>query len=105
MHVRLADDDRAGGFQRRDRLRIARRHTIDECLERRGRPHARRVVEILDGDRYTMQRPATPARHDLSVCLLRLRPRLLSQDRDERVQPRVQIVDSRQACLDRIHSS
>jgi hypothetical protein len=60
--------------------------------------------EILDRNRDAVQRPAIAARADLGVRLSRLPQRQLGSHRDERVQLRVEAIDSTEHELGQLDS-
>ena len=100
VHVHLAQDDRAGVLQSHDADGVHSRDAILEPFERSGRRDAGGIVEVLDADGDAVEGTAPSSALDLLVRLAGLIERLIRPDRGERVQPRVQGLDSLQAALD-----
>ena len=93
VEVGLADDHRPRIARPDDHVRVARGDVaFADAGGRRGR-RARHVEEILDRDRDAVQRSAVAARRQLAIEIRRLPRRGVAHDQDERVQPRVVLVD------------
>ena len=104
VHVRLADDDGACGLQCRDRLGVPRRNPIGELLKRGGRPNAGRVVEVFHGNGNPVQRTAPLSGVAFRLSRSRLFARGVGQHGDERIQPRIQCLDAREAFVHEFNS-
>ena len=97
--VRLAQQDPAGAEQPRDDRRVAVRDAVAPADRARGRDDARRVERVLDRERDPVERAARrcPGR------ARRRRPRPLAGvggEPDDRVDPRVDLVDAGEAGVD-----
>ena len=103
MHVRLANQDRTGSPERRNGRRVLAGRALLEPLESRRRSDAGGVVEVLDGDRNSVQRAAPSAGADLAVGFPSRGARLITEHRDEGVQPQIVRVDSREARVDDVN--
>ena len=63
---------------------------------------ADRVLEVFHADRYAGERTDVFAGGDATVDVVGHRERAVGVDRDERVDPRVQVVDARERVLDEV---
>ena len=100
MEVGLADEHGARLTQMRDRGRIAiRGGAAVKDLRRRcgGRPAD--VHQVFHRDRHAVQRTAIVAGLQLGVQFVRLPPRRVRHDENERVQSRVVGLDAPQAFI------
>ncbi len=86
IHVRLADEYRAGIAQPLDHRRVKRRHEGFQDSRRASRANAPRRVDILDAERNPAHRRRV-ARGQPSVSRARLLERLILAHRDEGVEP------------------
>ena len=94
--VRLAERDRAGRADARDDERVLRRDVVS--IERRTerRANAGRGDEILVRDRQSVQRTERPAARLLLVGLRRVGHRAVGDERDDRVDLRIDALDARE---------
>ena len=102
MEIQLAEDNRAGSFQTHDNFCIFGRNAVFEDAARGGRPDAGRIDVVLQRDGNAVQRPAPLAALLFGFHFARRRERLLSRDRDERVDHGVELIDSLEARLSEI---
>ena len=98
VHVLLADDHRARRFEPPYDFCIFGRNAIRKQRASARRPHARRIEQILEANRNSMQRTSPAAFHDLRFRAPCIRHGLFGRHGDERVQYRVQALNPRQAC-------
>src|SRR6185295_13038118 len=75
---------------------------VFEDATRGGGPDAGRIDVVLQRDRDAVQWPAPLAALLFGFHLARRRERLLSRDRDKRVDRGVESIDSLEACLSEI---
>ena len=103
--VGLADDDRAGAAQAGDDQRVCRRDVV--AVDRRavGRPHARGVLEVLDGDRQAVQRPGRLVARERGVGRRGPAQAQLGVEGDDRVEQRVDRLDAGQVRLHDLHAA
>ena len=87
--VRLAHHDRARRTQAPDKQAIDRRNVIGEHGRPVGRPDPGGVLQILDGDRQSVQRAQRHTGSRAAVRGIRLGERLLRPQADNRVDPGV----------------
>ena len=94
--VGLSNSDRARAFQLRDERRIGIRHVVAEHRRSERRPDPGGRLQIFMRDRQAMQRSdRVTARHAL-VGASGFFHRLLCDERDDRVDSRIDGVDARQ---------
>ncbi len=92
IEIRLAHDDRAGGFELLDNRRVVRRVEVFEHPARTGGGAAAEAHVVLERDRHARQRPGNAASVHVGRPLQRVRGIL----RDEGVDAAVNRRDSRQ---------
>ena len=102
MEIQFAEKNRAGFFQTDDNFRIFGRNPVFEDAARCGRPDAGRIDVVLQGDGNAVERPAPLAALLFGFHFACRRERLLSRDRDERVDRGVEPIDSLEARLSEI---
>ena len=98
MQVLFADDHRACCLESPYDFGVFGRDAIRKLPASARRPRARRIEQVLEAHRNSMQRTPPTAFHDLRFRALRVRCRLFGRHGDERVQARVQALNPRQAC-------
>ena len=99
VHVQLAQDHRPPVPQSADDLGVPGGDAILEDAAGRGGAHTRRIHQVLEGDRDSVQWPPRRAVPQAGLRLTRLGQGLLGRDRDEGVELRVQRFDAAQAGL------
>jgi hypothetical protein len=97
MQVLFADDHRACCLESLYDFGVFGRDAIRKLPATARRPHARRIEQVLEAHRNSMQRAAPTALHDLRFGALCVRRRLFGSHGDERVQCRVQALNPFQA--------
>jgi hypothetical protein len=102
MKVQFTQKNRPGAFQTHDHFCILGRDAVFEYATRGGRPDTGRIDIVLQRDGNAVQRPAPLAALLFGFHLARRRERLLTRDRDERVDRGVEPIDSLEACLGEI---
>jgi hypothetical protein len=100
IHVRLADDNRAGAFQSLDDICIFGGDAIRESLERGSCLDARGVIEILHADGDAVQRPPPAAARYFRRGGARSFARRISSHGNERVEARIECLDPREVRID-----
>ena len=97
MQVQLADDDRARSLQLPNQSGIFGRNSLAELIAGGGGANARGIEQVFQSDRNTVQRAAPVTGHDFGFGLARLVERQIAGDGDERVENRIQPLDTREA--------
>ena len=100
--VRLAEHDAPRPADGRHHQRVPIGHVIPEEQRAIGRPHALRLVEVLDADGQPMERRQGVAAHDGGLGGPRLGARAVVARRDHRVDVRVPALDAADAGLDQL---
>ena len=96
---RLAHQDRAGGFQARDRHGVGCGNVVLVHERREGRAHALGVDEVLHVQRYAVERPEIIAARDGLVGGFRIAQRLVGADGDEAVECGLRLLGARECGL------
>jgi hypothetical protein len=96
--VRLPEDDRAGPLQPFDDHGVVLGDEVGEELRAERRRDARDVREVLDRDRYAVERADRFTRPERSLGLRRRGPGRLVADRRVRVDLVVSLLDSVEKC-------
>ena len=91
----FAEQDRAGLVKPRDRGRVLGRDIIGADPRVAGGADAGGAIDVLQPERYPVQRPAIAARHDLALGDARLLERLLRGRQQECIELRIQRLDTR----------
>jgi hypothetical protein len=102
VEVQLAEDDRTGSLQARDRVGVFVGNPVLEEGARTGGSNAGRVDVVLERDGNAVH-GAPPSAPSFRIELPSPLERLLPGNRDERVQRRIVRVDARQARLGQLH--
>jgi hypothetical protein len=99
VKVGLPKDNRAGGLQSPNYLRIFGRNSVFEQLARRSSPNASSVDIVFQRDRDTVQWTAPPSALHLRFELARVGEGCLGGHRYVSVEPRIELLDTLEAAF------